>query len=44
MTFMNDIKETLLFIYELLFFMLISVPLAITIYLTALIISKFRNI
>ena len=37
-------KETLTFIYELLFFTLISVPLAIGIYLTALIISKFKNI
>jgi hypothetical protein len=37
-------KETLIFIYELLYFTLISVPLAITIYLTALLISKFKNI
>ena len=37
-------KETLIFIYELVFFMFISVPLAITIYLTALIISKFKKI
>jgi hypothetical protein len=37
-------KETLIFIYELVFFTFISVPLAITIYLTALILSKLKNI
>ena len=37
-------KETLIFLYELLYFVLISLPLALTIYLTALIIGKFKNI
>jgi uncharacterized membrane protein len=37
------IKETLIFIYELLYFILISLPLAITIYLIAIIISKFKK-
>ncbi len=41
---MNNTKETLIFIYELLYFVFISIPLALTIYLTALIISKFKNI
>ncbi len=44
MTFMNNIKEAIIFIYELLFFTFISVPLAIFLYLTATIISKFKNI
>jgi|688.fasta_scaffold2216692_3 hypothetical protein len=37
------IKETLIFIYELLYFILISLPLAITIYLIAITISKFKK-
>jgi len=37
-------KETLIFIYELLYFVFISIPIAITIYVTLIIISKFKNI
>jgi hypothetical protein len=37
-------KETLIFLYELVYFVIISLPLALTIYLTALIIGKFKNI
>jgi len=37
-------KETLIFIYELLYFVLISIPLALTIYVTALIIGKIKNL
>jgi hypothetical protein len=37
------IKETLIFIYELLYFIFISVPLALTIYLITITISKFKR-
>lgn len=37
-------KETLIFLYELIYFVFISIPLALTIYLTVLIINKFKNI
>lgn len=37
-------KPYLTFIFELTFFMLISVPLAITLYLTATLISKFKKL
>ena len=42
--FMNNIKKSLIFIYELTYFMLISIPLSIILYITATIISKFKNI
>jgi hypothetical protein len=37
------IKETLIFIYELLYFILISLPLAITLYLITIVIDKFKK-
>jgi hypothetical protein len=37
------IKETLIFIYELLYFIFISVPLALSIYLITITISKFKR-
>ena len=37
------IKETLIFIYELLYFIFISLPLAITIYLITITISKLKR-
>jgi hypothetical protein len=37
------IKETLIFIYELLYFILISLPLAITLYLITIAISKLKK-
>jgi hypothetical protein len=37
-------KETLIFLYELIYFVLISIPLAITLYVTLNIISKFKKI
>ncbi len=36
-------RNYLVFIYELTFFMIISVPLAITIFLTATLLSKIKN-
>jgi hypothetical protein len=40
----NNMKETLIFLYELIYFVLISIPLAITLYVTLNIISKFKKI
>jgi hypothetical protein len=40
----NNMKETLIFLYELIYFILISIPLAITLYVTLTIISKFKKI
>jgi uncharacterized membrane protein len=37
------IKETLIFMYELLYFILISLPLAITLYLITIVIDKFKR-
>jgi hypothetical protein len=37
------IKETLIFIYELLYFIFISLPLALSIYLITITISKFKR-
>jgi hypothetical protein len=37
------IKETLIFIYELLYFIFISLPLALSIYLITITISKFKK-
>jgi hypothetical protein len=36
-------KNYLVFIYELTFFIIVSVPLAITIFLTATLLSKIKN-
>jgi hypothetical protein len=36
-------RSYLVFIYELTYFIVISIPLAITLYLTATIISKIKN-
>jgi hypothetical protein len=36
-------KKYLVFIYELTYFILISLPLALTLYLTATLISKIKN-
>jgi hypothetical protein len=40
----NNMKETLIFLYELIYFVLISIPLAITLYVTLTIISKLKKI
>jgi hypothetical protein len=40
----NNMKETLIFLYELVYFILISIPLAITLYVTLTIISKLKKI
>ena len=37
-------KETLIFIYELVKFILISIPLALMLFVTLTIISKFKKI
>jgi hypothetical protein len=36
-------KNYLVFIYELTFFILVSLPLAITLFLTATLLSKIKN-
>ena len=36
-------RSHLIFLYELTYFMIISVPLAITIFLTATLLSKIKN-
>lgn len=37
-------KKKLIFLYELVYFVLISVPLALLLFVTLTIISKFKNI
>ena len=44
MNFMNNTKRILRFIYELLKFIIISIPLALILFITLTIISKIKNI
>ena len=44
MNFMNNTKRLVRFIYELLKFIIISIPLALILFITLTIISKFKNI
>jgi hypothetical protein len=37
-------KNYLIFIYELTYFIVVSIPLAITLYLTATLLSKLKNL
>ena len=44
MNFMNNITRSIKFIYELVKFIVLSIPLALFLFVTLTLISKFKNI